>query len=474
MPPCPPHFFKARLLLSVMFTSALAGCAMGTDYVRPATALPAQHHPAPVAETSETIIQAEWWQLFKDATLNHLVTQMLADNQDLHAALARLAASEAAAREAGAERYPAIGLSANQSRTRTSGETALGQISGSALYPNRRAALSLGYEFDFWGRVQRSNEAARAELLASQFGRDSLQLALVGELIQTYLTLRSDDEQLTITRNLLATHQKSIQIVQARVTAGAASALDLHRAESAFHAAEAQLSQLQRVRALSQNQLGLLTGQPALTLPMAVFKQWPQPPMPPVGLPSALLEARPDVRQAEEKLIAAQARIGVAKAAYFPTIGLTGLYGSESAALAQLFTGGAGLWSAAIGLTMPIFDAGKTSARVAQTTALQAESLAHYRKTVQLAFREVSDALVNLREYTAEDTALSAQATAAQQALRLAQTRYAAGYVGYMDVLDTQRTFHTAQLQQVASRRARLGASVDLFKALGGGWVATP
>jgi multidrug efflux system outer membrane protein len=194
---------------------------------------------------------------------------------------------------------------------------------------------------------------------------------------------------------------------------------------------------------------------------------------PPAGLPSELLETRPDVRQSEEKLVAANARIGVAKAAYFPSISLTGLYGSESMALANLFTSGASIWSAALGLSMPIFDAGRTGARVDQATAAQKESLANYRKTVQTAFKEVNDALVGLREYAGEETANQAQVAAARRTLELSQTRYEAGYAGYSDVLDAQRTSNNAQLQYLVSRKNRLAAAVDLFKALGGGWQAS-
>jgi len=200
--------------------------------------------------------------------------------------------------------------------------------------------------------------------------------------------------------------------------------------------------------------------------------QLPLPPTPPAGLPSALLEARPDIRQAEEKLIAANARIGVAKAAYYPTISLTGALGSESMALSNLFSGGAGIWSAALGLAMPIFDAGRTGARVDQATAAQQETLANYRKTVQTAFKEVNDAIVGLHAYSDEEAAYSDQVGASQKALDLAQKRYEAGYSGYMDLLDAQRTLNSAQLQYLASRKSRLAAAVDLFKALGGGWVA--
>ena len=251
---------------------------------------------------------------------------------------------------------------------------------GGATYDNNRVAATLSYELDLWGRIRRSNEAARAEALASRFGRDSLRLTLVGQVTNEYLNLRSLDGQIEVTAQTLESRKQALKIVQARLDAGSASGLELAQAESALNGAQAQWSQLQRLRALSESQIGLLSGQPGLKISATGLDKLPLPPTPPAGLPSALLEARPDIRQAEEKLVAANARIGVAKAAYYPTISLTGLFGSESMALSNLFTSGAGIWSAAAGLAMPIFDAGRTGARVDQATAVQKESLANYRE----------------------------------------------------------------------------------------------
>ena len=287
-----------------------------------------------------------------------------------------------------------------------------------------------------------------------------------------YLNLRSLDGQIDVTAQTLESRKQALKIVQARANAGTASGLELAQAESALNGAQAQWHQLQRLRALSESQIGLLSGQPGLKIGATSLDKLPLPPTPPAGLSSALLEARPDIRQAEEKLVAANARIGVAKAAYYPTISLTGLFGNESMALSNLFSGGAGIWSAAAGLAMPIFDAGRTGARVDQATAAQKESLANYRKTVQTAFKEFHDAIVGLREYSEEEAAWSALVGASQKALDLAQKRYESGYSGYMDLLDAQRTLNSAQLQYLASRKSRLGAAVDLFKALGGGWQA--
>ena len=453
-----PKHFKIRPFLALTVAIALSGCAIGPNYFRPASTLP---EAAPAVATAQVPVNPTWWTLFGDADLNALVDQTLVANQDLQAAIARLEAAEAAAREAGADTLPRIGLEASTGRSKTSGETFNGRKQGGATFDNNRAALSLSYELDLWGRIRRSNEAARAEALASRFGRDSLLLTLVGQVTNEYLNLRSLDGQIDVTAQTLESRKQALKIVQARANAGTASGLELAQAESALNGAQAQWHQLQRLRALSESQIGLLSGQPGLKIGATSLDKLPLPPTPPAGLSSALLEARPDIRQAEEKLVAANARIGVAKAAYYPTISLTGLFGNESMALSNLFSGGAGIWSAAAGLAMPIFDAGA-----------QKESLANYRKTVQTAFKEVNDAIVGLREYSEEEAAWSALVGASQKALDLAQKRYESGYSGYMDLLDAQRTLNSAQLQYLASRKSRLGAAVDLFKALGGGWQA--
>jgi multidrug efflux system outer membrane protein len=460
---------EIRLVIALSAAFALSGCAIGPDYVRPTSTL---LEPAQVLAPAAVPVNPTWWTLFGDTELNTLVDQALIANQDLQAALARLEAAEAAAREAGADYTPRIGLEAGSARNRSSGETYNGQKVGAATFNTNHAALNLSYEVDLWGRVRRSNEAARAEALASRFGRDSLRLTLVGQLANEYLNLRSLDGQIEVTAQTLESRRQALKIVQARLDAGTASGLELAQAETALSAAQAQWSQFQRQRAFSESQIGLLSGQPGLKISATGLDKLPLPPTPPAGLPSALLETRPDIRQAEEKLVAANARIGVAKAAYYPTISLTGLYGSESMALSNLFSGGAVIWSAALGLAMPVFDGGRTGARVDQATAAQKETLANYRKTVQTAFKEVNDAIVGLREYSEEEAAYSAQVGASQRALDLARKRYEAGYAGYMDLLDAQRTLNGAQLQYLASRKSRLGAAVDLFKALGGGWVA--
>ncbi len=466
---------KAPLAAALSSALFMAGCAIGPDFMRPDNGLPERYEAS--AETSDAAsttpaapVHAEWWTLFDDAYLNTLMTQALENNQDLMAAAARMEAAQAASREAWADYVPSVDLNASSTRSRTSGDTASGRTQGSTTSTDRRVAMGISYELDIWGRIRRSNEAARATALSSEFARDALRLSLAGQVTDEYLTLRALDAELQVTRETLDSQAETLKIVRARVDAGADSPLELAQAQASYANAQAQLNQLQRQRALSEHQLGLLTGQPALKVTTGEFKKLPLPPLPPVGLPSSLLEARPDVRQSEELLVAANARIGVAKAAYFPTISLTGLLGSESASLSNLFSGSAAIWSYGAALAMPIFNAGKTGAQVDQATAAQKEALANYRMTVQTSFREVKDALVTLKEYSEEEIALATQVDASRQALDISKARYEAGYVSFLTVLDSQRTFNNAQLLYLELRKNRLSAAVDLFKALGGGW----
>ncbi|MDR3055882.1 MAG: efflux transporter outer membrane subunit [Zoogloeaceae bacterium] len=465
------HKSKALRTLPLALALALSGCAIGPDFVRPDAALPENYGvEANLPVAAEAEINPEWWKLFGDATLDQLVEQALANNQDLQAAIARMEAAEAAAREAGADYFPNIDLGASSIRNRTSGRTASGLQMGSMTSTNRRVALDVSYELDLWGRIRRMNEAARAEALAGRFSHDTVRLSLIAQVVATYLNLRVQDVEVLATTRNLQSQTKTRDIILGRRDVGAASDLEYAQAKAAQAATSAQLSESLRQRALTENLLALLIGQPGNRLEALADNAVPLPPLPPVGLPSDLIAARPDLRQAEETLVAANARIGVARAAYFPSIGLTGFLGSESAALGKLFTSPAEIWSYGVTLAMPIFNAGRTGARVDQASARQRETLANYRKTVQNAFREVRDALISLQMYDREEADLLTQLTAAGDALKLANARYDVGYSGFLDVLDSQRTYNGAQLQYLAARRNRLLAAVDLFKALGGGW----
>ncbi len=465
-------------LTPIALALALSGCAVGPDYLRPANWLPAAfsetkpaaENAAPLSET----VNARWWTLFDDTTLNELVEQALKNNADLRTAVARLEQANAVAREAGAAFFPEIDAQAGGSNTKLSTKTQTWSPASPDILHARSAALTTSYELDIWGRVRRSNEAARASLLASQYSRDTVRLSVAGLVSSNYLALRAYDAELAVTTESLSSREASVKLVRTRVDAGLGSPLDLYQAEGALAALQAQLADLRRMRALAEHQLALLTGTPELKIAAGDLRQLPLPPVPPAGLPADLIENRPDVREAEQKLIAANANIGVAKTGYYPKFSLTGSLGSESKTLGDLFGSGASTWSIGLGLLMPILDFGRTSARVDQAKALNEQSLIAWQNALQVAYKEVRDALVNLRENGEAETAQKVRVDNAQKALDIANRRYEAGYSGYLDVLDAQRTHNDAMLAMIATRQARLAASVELFKAIGGGWKDQP
>ncbi|WP_415036918.1 efflux transporter outer membrane subunit [Azonexus sp.] len=468
---------RPRLTLTPLALSLLlSGCAVGPDYLRTENWLPSLFREAPTATATlatqpDTALQNTWWTLFQDDTLNALIQSALENNRDLRSAIARVDQADAAAREAGASLFPSIDGQGGASRVSPSEKTASWTPNTPDTVRAHNLGLVLSYEIDVWGRVRRMNEAARASLLASRYGRDAIRLSITGLVASNYLTLRALDAQLAISESSLKSRQESAELVKTRVAAGLVSPLDQYQADSALAAIRVQQSDLRRARALAEHQLALLTAQPDLQLPAGDVRQLPLPPQPPAGLPADLIEARPDVRQAEQQLIAANANIGVAKAAYYPKFSLTGGLGRESKDLSDLFSSGASTWSTGLSLLMPILDFGRTTARVDQAQALNEQSLLAWQKTLETAYKEVRDALVNLSENGAAESAQQLRVDSTQKAHDLAKLRYEAGYSGYLEVLDTQRSANEAQLAAIATRQARLTAAVDLFKALGGGWT---
>ncbi len=335
---------------------------------------------------------------------------------------------------------------------------------------NTRFSLTTAFELDVWGKLRRASEAARAQALGTRYASETVSLSLAATVVQAYLNLRALDAQLLVTADSASSQAKSARLTRTRFEGGIASQLDVQQAEGALASYTAAQLQLEKNRALAENLLGLLVGQPGLTVAPGDLRQLPVPPVPPAGLPSDLLEARPDVRQAESALIAANAKIGVAKAALFPSITLTGSLGRESKDLSQLFSAPSAIWSFGAGLTQPIFEGGRLRAQVDQVSAQQKQSLESYRKSVQTAFREVNDALVGVRRSGEAEDAYATAMNAARRSLQLAQARYDGGYSPYLEVLTAQRSANDATLAWVQNRQARLVAAVDLFKALGGGW----
>lgn len=464
----------SRVLPWLLVGSLLAGCVVGPDYRRPELTLPASYgEPSATASEPSPALERGWWKLFGDPLLDRLIDKALADNANLQAAVARIEQADAVMREAGAALLPEVDLDAAASRSRISGVSGTPLPAGTPLIrSNFQTALSTAFELDFWGKLRRASEAARAQALASRDARDTVALTLVSQTINAWLSLRALDAQLTVSRDTLASREENLRIIRSRGARGLVSDLDLQQALGASASARSQIAELQRQRALAEHQLGALTGDLELKIAAADLRALPAPPLPPPGLPSELLDARPDVRQAEAQLAAANAQIGVAKAQLFPSISLTGSLGSQSQDLSKLFSGPAATWSFGLGLDFPLFDAGKRAARVDQATAQQKQALSNYQQVVRTAFTEVRDALAAVEQYARATQSLQEQVEAASRTLALAQKRYESGYSPYLEVLDAQRSANDSTLAYLRNRQAQLGAAVGLYAALGGGWSA--
>ncbi len=462
------------LLLALVAT----GCTMlGPDYERPPLALPAQYDAATSASAqapaaATPTIPPDWWSLYRDDALARVVDRALAHNVDVRAAIARLDEAQAALREARAVLVPQVDLAGAATRSRISASTAQPLPAGvDRTRSDYRASLGSAFELDFWGRLRRGAEAVEAQWLSSRYALDVVGLDLAATTVQTWFALRSLDAQIAVTSESLRAREESLEVVRARASGGLVSDLDLHQARAARADAAVQLAESRRQRDAVEHQLGLLVGQPGLRVAPGDLRTMPIPPLPPAGVPSSLLVRRPDIRQAEAQLVAANALIGVARAAMMPTISLTGALGGQSRDLADLLSAPARFWSLGVGLALPIFDAGRLQARSEQAEARERQALAAYQRSVEAAYREVADALTNGAHVASAARDVEVQVEAARASVQLAQSRYQAGYSGYLEVLDALRVQHAAELALIRNRQARLSYSVDLMQALGGGWA---
>jgi outer membrane protein, multidrug efflux system len=465
---------RRGLALAALGMTLLTGCAVGPDYKRPDIALPSSYPQSDQAQAGQGTVSAAWWKLYNDATLDDLVDATLKNNADMHNAVAQIDEAQAVFTQASSSLFPEFDLNAASTKARSSTLNAQPLPPGTpTVTKSTRLTLSTSFELDLWGHLRRISESAKAQLLASRYARDVLALTLAGTTTQAYLTLRSLDSQIAVTTVTLASRDDALAVVINRAKAGIASDLDVSQADGARADVAVQLRELQRQRALIEHQLGNLTGKLDLKIPAGDLLLLPTPAIPPAGLPSTLLQRRPDVQQAEQNLIAANALIGASKAAQFPTFTLTGNYGGQSEALADITKDAARVWSFAPAMTLPIFDAGRLAARTRQAEARQRQALASYQKTVENAFSEVADALTNVQHSSVIVADIQRKADAAHLALRLSRLRYEAGYSAYIEVLDAQRDANIAEQALLLNRRAQLSYNVDLMKALGGGWSPT-
>ncbi len=466
---------RKRSPLVAALALALAGCAVGPDYLRPDSTLAATFKEV-TTETAAPGIDPQWWRAFNDAELDALVDHALKDSTDIRIAIARVEQADAVAHQAGATLYPEVDLGGSAARGRVSEYGPSAPRAGSHLIGNNfQLAASTAYELDFWGKLRRTRESALALADASRYARDTVRLTLASEIVGAWLNLRSNDAQIAATRATLRTREEAYTIAERRYKSGSTSRLDLEQAENSRANAAAQLSVLQQARALNTNLLAQLVGKPNLDIgdTGGDLSKLPIPPAPPAGLPSALLDARPDVRATEAQLASANANIGVAKAALYPSISLTGALGLQSIDLSDLFKGGAKMWSAGALIDLPLFDAGRRSARLDQATAVQKEAVEQYRKTAENAYREVRDALVGVSQNAETERQYQRALTAARNVERISRARYEAGSAAFLELLDAQRSANDAQVLFIRARLSRLTAAVDLYKALGGGWKAS-
>ena len=466
----------------------LCSCVQGKEYQRPPVDTPdgwAKLSSVPTAVSSDHGPEAAWWKTFQNEELTDLIEQALQHNHTVKEALARILEGRASVMSATAGLFPQLNLSSSYTNIAVSKNTlaglglATGQKPGPQVFATPgttfdlwNGAMDLRWEVDFWGRIRRGREAAQAETRAIEQDARAVALSLISDVGQSYFRLRELDEQLDIAARTLAVRQESLEIVQKRSSVGLASELDVTRADVLVAESAGVLPDLTRLRAIELHHLEVLTGigPGSLNLASQPLRSVIVQPDIPIGLPSELLERRPDILEAEATLMSSHARIGQARAYFFPTLTITGQGGLQSADFANWFTGNSLNYSIGPAVTLPIFQGRTNLARLDQAESHYQQMLEHYRQTILLAFREVADLLTSLNARGEQLTHQRAQLSAAQETVRLAQIRYREGMVNYFEVLDAQRTVLSAETQLVLTERARLTEMVSLFKALGGGW----
>ena len=461
----------AALLIPFIAISA-AGCTVGPSYTRPLVTVPEGYRGAtPVESTpagAASIGDQKWWEVFQDDQLQRLIAAAVKQNFDVRIAAARLLQAQAQLGIVRADQFPSLDAGVGAARERVAESLALPAVQTGAF----QVQVATTWELDFWGKFRRATEAVRAELLASEWGRRAIVTSLVSQVAGAYFELRALDLDLDIAQRTLISRRESLRLTEVRAQGGATSLLDLRQAEQLVFGASAEIADLERRIQQQENVISALLGNNpgGVTRGRALTDQ-PHAPDVPTGLPSALLERRPDIAQAEQRLIAANADIGVAKAAYFPQISLTGSGGAQSAALTDLFSGPAGVWLVGATLAQPIFTAGRTRSRVELAKAQRDEASLVYQQTIQLSLRDVSDALVGYRKGRELREQQELLTRSSIDARRLADLRYQGGATSYLEVLDSDTRLFTAELGLADAQLNELLALVQIYRSLGGGWA---
>jgi len=466
---------QKMVVLLVIVAGLLTGCMLGPDYQRPAVPAPAQYRSAePQAPGQETVSLADvqWFALFQDERLQALIRTALENNYDVRIAATRVLEAQAQLGVTRSFLLPTVDGTAGVARQRVSQENFIPIPAGVSPVGNAFAlGLILNWEADVWGRIRRETEASRAELFSTEWVRRAVLVTVISEVARSYFTLRSLDSQLEIAQRTLEVRQKSLHLTQLREAEGVGTNLDVRQAETLVYGAAATIPDLERQIVQTENAIRLLLAQPpGDILRGRTLTEQPIPPEIPAGLPSALLDRRPDIRASEELLVAANAQIGAAKALYFPRISITGLLGIQSAELSNFVKSSALAWSIGADALQPIFNYGRIRSINAGTQAHYLQLLVQYEQTIQTAFHEVSDSLIGYYK-TREQRVQQALLVGAQQDRTvLANKRFFGGLDTYLQVLDAERDLFEAELNLVLIQRAELLYIVDLYKALGGGW----
>lgn len=447
----------------------LPGCRVGPNYKRPKIDTPSVYRAADqhLPQNAPSLGNEKWWTVFQDPQLQELIRTALNENYDIRIAAARVLQAQAVLGITRADQFPTItgsvaGVNERVQRTVQGPEVNTSSISGS---------LSLFWELDFWGKFRRATEAARADLLATEWGQRAVMSSLVSNVASAYFQLRELDLELEISRQTLASREESLRLVKVRAAGGVTSMMDVRQSEQLVYFAAASIPDLERQIEQQENFVSILIGKnPG---PIARGKPLVDnaiPPTVPAGLPSELLERRPDIQAAEQFLVAANARIGVAKAAYFPSIALTGVGGYQSSALTSLSSASAGFWSAGAQVVQTIFAGGRIRSGVKLSEAQKLEAALVYQQRIQQALREVSDSLIAYSKNQESRQQQELLANAAQDATRLSDVRYRGGAASYLEVLDSDTRYFTARLNLAQAELNERLALVQLYNALGGGW----
>jgi multidrug efflux system outer membrane protein len=461
---------RTSFALVAIATAALAGCMMGPDYVRPKVDSPAEFRfePKAAAETANTA----WWKQFGDPVLDELIDTALANNLNVKIAAANVEQALAVITQTRSALFPQVGYSANGERARVPDT---GLVAAIPNYPNPQttyqALLTASWEIDLWGRIRRQSESAQANMLATDEARRGVILSLVSSVATNYLTLRGLDEQLVIARNTLGTYSESVRLYQLQFKYGQTSQMTVSQAQSQYETAAAQIPQIESQIAQTENAVSILLGRNPGPIPRGKSVYDLALPTVPAGVPSALLERRPDLLQAEQQLIAANAQIGAAKALYFPTISLTGALGSSSRDLSDLFKGPTRVWNYGGQIIGPIFTFGAVSGQVAQSEAAQKAAVLNYQFSIQNAFADVDNALVANQKLKDQLAAQERLVAALKDYARLAKLQYDGGYTAYSTVLQAEQSLFPAELTLASVRASVFTSAANTYKAMGGGWI---